>query len=47
MENKKLQDMTVIELKAYLFDLQGHVEIVRQVLSAKLQSQPVEEAKKE
>lgn len=41
MENKKLQDMSVVELKAYLFDLQGHVETVRQVLLSKLQ-QPVE-----
>ena len=43
MENKKLQDMTVTELKAYLFDLQGHTETVRQVLLAKLQQPEVKQ----
>jgi len=41
MENKKLQDLSVVELKAYLFDLQGHLEQVRQILVAKLQTPEV------
>ena len=47
MQNKNLQDMTVVELKAHLFDLQGYIQTVQEVLVQKVKAAqaPVEEKK--
>jgi hypothetical protein len=47
MQNKNLQDMTVVELKAHLFDLQGYTQTVQEVLVQKVKAgqAPVEEKK--
>lgn len=39
MENTKIQDMSVVQLKAHLYDLQGYVQLVQNVLQQKVEAE--------
>ena len=46
---KQLKDLSVVELKAYLFDLQGHIQDAQNILLTKIREEqsPLPETKKE